>query len=692
MKKLISLILALAVVLGMMGVVPAFAAPNDVINFPDDNLKAALIAEGVDTNGDGKITQGELAGKTTSLNLSFKNISNIEGLQYAVNLEAFDFYNNQISDISPLANLTSLTYLSLRYNQISDISPLVGLTSLEHLNLCDNQISDISPLANLTNLTWLRLDDNQISDIGIIANLTKLTDLSLDTNKISDTNPLANLTNLTSLALGYNQISDISPLANLTNLTLLWLHDNQISDISLLANLTSLTDISLSSNQISDISPLANLTNLTWLRLGDNQISDISSLANLTSLTWLVLNDNRIRDISSLANLTSLTDLSLNSNQISDISPLANLTNLTWLRLDDNQISDIGPLANLVDMWSLFLDNNCLDLSDSYTLSILDKLTKQNKDVSYYSQKPLPFTRQSGSTRITTALNIATQGWPTGAETVILTSGRGFADALAGGSLSASLDAPLLLTSNLPTGLEDDVLNTIKDLKAKDVVILGGTGTVSTEIESALKAQGLDVERRSGGNRYETAVDIATALYENAEFDTVFLADGNNYPDALAGAPVSGILGQPILFTNSKDKNVRDETLKFIEAKNIKNVVILGGGSSVSDDIKKALEAKNIKVSRIFGGNRYETALNIYNAYKDIFTGDTITITTGTNFPDALAGSAYSAKIGAPLFLLANTLNNANIRTAITSSGKEEFLVYGGSGSLSNAAVLRHVL
>ncbi|MDR1564690.1 MAG: cell wall-binding repeat-containing protein [Oscillospiraceae bacterium] len=465
-----------------------------------------------------------------------------------------------------------------------------------------------------------------------------------------------------------------------------------ISNLEGLQYAVNAIDVFLNGN-IRDLSPLAGLTQVKVLEVVGGEVKNIVPLAGLTNLLELHLSSNEVSDITPLAKLTALRWLSLDNNEISDVSPLAALTELKVLNIWDNCISDMTPLAGLTQLTQLSIINNYIDIGEnSIGLSVIKSLELNGVKVYYNPQTPLPFTRQSGSNRITTALNIAQTGWPTGAETVILTSGRGFADALAGGSLSASLDAPLLLTSNLPTGLEDDVLNTIKDLKAKNVVILGGTGTVSTDIEEALKAQGLDVERRSGGNRYETAVDIATALYENAEFDTVFLADGNNYPDALAGAPVSGILGQPILFTNSKDKNVREETLNFIEENGIKNVVILGGSSSVSDEVKKALEDKNIEVSRISGGNRYETALNIYNAYRDIFTGDTITITTGTNFPDALAGSAYSAKIGAPLFLLANTLNNANIRTAITSSGKEDFLVYGGSGSLSNAAVLRHVL
>ncbi|MDR1563702.1 MAG: cell wall-binding repeat-containing protein [Oscillospiraceae bacterium] len=937
MKKILAMLVAISLLL-TMAVVPgglsAFAGDDDIVYFPDDVLKFQLKFVGVDTNGDGEITQGELA-KVTDLSIwGQAHLMSLEGLQYAVNLKKLWIDDGTFKDLSPLSGLTQLTSLGLSWNWIEDISPLSGLTNLTNLELGDNQITDISPLANLTGLTTLTLFSNKIEDISALSNLQTLESLEIYNNRISDLTPLSNLTSLktldinnnylaaserdltdlgsentavikalkkngcdinigtqktfnlspkvnfpdpflrlyfvyngpsqldmeaitsldfydalesrvrdeawrntnhytftpeeialfeefasinrniyygrayaellkekglgiqsleglqyainlkelklygsgvedlsplaglkglerldlrnsfvsdlsplkglsklTVLDLDENLISNISALSSLVNLQGLYLNNNNISDISALSNLKQLSILMLFSNQISDISPLKELVKLRLLELSNNNIEDISALSKLTQLVNLGLGNNQIGDITALQGLNKLEVLGLSNNRIVDISAISKLTKLVILYLENNNITDISPLLKLSNLFYADTENNSenkiTDISTISGVSSLSELYAINPEMSalphisdlfyvnmkgnyldtsnadianlikqidthvyengtgyidYDLQKDLPFTRQSGSTRIETAINIAQTGWSEGAETVILTSGKGFADALAGGSLSAALDVPLLLTANPETGLEDDVLQAIKDLKANNVVILGGTGTVSTDIEEELEAQGLDVERRSGGNRYETAVDIATALYENAEFDTVFLADGNNYPDALAGAPVSGILGQPILFTNSKDKNVREETLTFIEENGIKNVVILGGSSSVSDEVKKALEDKNIEVSRISGGNRYETALNIYNEYKDIFTGDAITLTTGTNFPDALAGSAYSAKIGAPLFLLSDTLNSANIRTAITDSGRSEILVYGGSGSLSDAAVLKHIL
>ena len=301
-------------------------------------------------------------------------ITDIEGIQFCINLVALDLSNNAISLISQLQNLTALIYLNLAYNYLTDITPLQNLTALIWLRLDDNDISDITPLQNLTALTELDITENQISDITPLQNLTALTYLNLGFNSfLSDITPLQNLTALTGLGLHWNQISVITPLQNLTALTWLELETNQISDITPLQNLTALTRLRLSKNSISDITPLQNLTALTRLWLWDNEISDITPLQNLTALTDLSLQGNQISDITPLQNLTALIELDINENQISDITPLQNLTALTWLRLWDNEISDITPLQNLTGLTDLWLMGN--QISDITPLHNLTGLT-----------------------------------------------------------------------------------------------------------------------------------------------------------------------------------------------------------------------------------------------------------------------------------------------------------------------------
>ncbi|MCL0050471.1 leucine-rich repeat domain-containing protein [Dehalococcoidia bacterium] len=203
-----------------------------VISFPDPNLEAAIREALEEPYRD--IHRSDLE-RFIAFRPSNRDISNLEGLQWAVNLEELWLAGNQIRDIGPVSNLINLDHLRLEGNQIRDINPLSNLLNLRFLWLGGNQIKDISPLSRLaTNLTHLHLDGNQISDIS----------------------PLSSLVNLRELGLAENEITDISPLSSLTNLRALSLRDNQIRDINPLSRLIDLLSLDLSRNQISDLSPL----------------------------------------------------------------------------------------------------------------------------------------------------------------------------------------------------------------------------------------------------------------------------------------------------------------------------------------------------------------------------------------------------------------------------------------------------
>ena len=288
---------------------------SEIIDIKDINLKRAINEQLRKKDLDADISKSELE-SLKELNVHESNISNLDGLQYCINLTSLHLNGEKISDISPISKLTKLTYLYLDADMISDISPISNLKKLVTLYLNRNQISDISPIANLTNLVELYLDQNKISDISPISNLTNLTKLYLTDNQISDISPIRNLTNLNYLHLDFNNISNIKPLESLTKLKMLF----------------------LGYNQISDINSIGSLTNLTGLFLSDNKINDINSIKNLTNLSSLNLNNNKISNINSLEKLTKLRFLNLGSNQISNISSIVNLNHLIFLQLDNQNI------------------------------------------------------------------------------------------------------------------------------------------------------------------------------------------------------------------------------------------------------------------------------------------------------------------------------------------------------------------
>ncbi len=95
-----------------------------------------------------------------------------------------------------------------------------------------------------------------------------------------------------------------------------------------------------------------------------------------------------------------------------------------------------------------------------------------------------------------------------------------------------------------------------------------------------------------GADRYKTAVEIAKAFKSNLnkDVDTIVLASGEDYPDALCAGPLASSKNAAILLT--KSKTLSEDTKEYIKANtNIKNIIIVGGEKSISSSVEDELKA-----------------------------------------------------------------------------------------------------
>ena len=145
-----------------------------------------------------------------------EKITDLTGLEHALNLEHLDLYAHLIRNLRPLENLPKLKSLWLAGNKIVDIRPLTNLP-LEGLDLGGNLIKNFAPLAELTGLRRLDFWGNGLgdSDLTHITGLTGLTELDVRGNKITNVTGLTQLGNLEKLSLEGNAISDLAPLREL---------------------------------------------------------------------------------------------------------------------------------------------------------------------------------------------------------------------------------------------------------------------------------------------------------------------------------------------------------------------------------------------------------------------------------------------------------------------------------------------
>lgn len=104
--------------------------------------------------------------------------------------------------------------------------------------------------------------------------------------------------------------------------------------------------------------------------------------------------------------------------------------------------------------------------------------------------------RIAGDDRFETAAVLAREAFPDGADVALLATGADFPDALAAAPLSASRQAPILLTTS--EVVPEATLAALEDLGVSEVVLLGGTAPIGSDIEDRLSDDGYDVSRLAG--------------------------------------------------------------------------------------------------------------------------------------------------------------------------------------------------
>lgn len=375
------------------------------ITIADSNLAKAINKQ-LNRDLDANITVADLE-SLTSLDLSYSNISNISGLEYAINLESLDLKYNNIENISNLSNLVNLKVLSLSDNLIKDITPISSLSNLENLYLDGNTISSVRPLTSLSKLNTLNLDyclnskealvgisdirslkklslrSSDLSDSLELANLTNLTHLNVSSSRLTDLTFLSGLNNLVELDLSGNDIEDYSNLAIRTSIETLNLSFNNIADIEFLQNLNSLNSVSLQFNNINDISPLSG-KNLINLDLYENEISNNSAtvLSGFRNLETLNIGANKITTVDSFKDITSLKEINISENNISNINEISSLVNLERLELKEVNVDDFDFLSSFTKLEELDISNNDIHtLNLDSNLQSLISLTANHSDI-----------------------------------------------------------------------------------------------------------------------------------------------------------------------------------------------------------------------------------------------------------------------------------------------------------------------
>lgn len=213
-----------------------------IINIPDANLKAKLLAANttnnfalnsanqsmiVDTNGDQEIQVSEalnvyklyLPGQAGSM------ISDLTGINQFVNLVSLSVFGNALTNFQ-INGLPHLQVIHASNNQLTTLS-VSNVASLQNINFSNNQVSGFS-IVNAPNLQTLSCSNNLLTAIDL-SGLPNLVTLECNNNLIGSLT-LNNNNNLLNIVAVNNKLTSVA-FEHAPNLANLYVNNNLFTTI-----------------------------------------------------------------------------------------------------------------------------------------------------------------------------------------------------------------------------------------------------------------------------------------------------------------------------------------------------------------------------------------------------------------------------------------------------------------------------
>lgn len=191
----------------------------------------------------------------------------------------------------------------------------------------------------------------------------------------------------------------------------------------------------------------------------------------------------------------------------------------------------------------------------------------------------------------------------------------------------------------------------------------------------------ISTPRISGSDRYGTSLGAALSFAPGVA--TAFVADSQNYPDALAAGAAAGKKGAPVLLvppSGSLPASVK-QALSYLKPHSI---VVVGGTAAVSSAVESALRSYGA-VTREDGPDRYGTSASIAKNFSAGVANAYIAM--GTDWRDALSGSALAASTqgSGPMLLVQSNAIPASVASELSALKPKHIYVLGGTAVVTSA-------
>lgn len=361
---------------------------TDPVNIPDPELNKWIRATLNNPYGlnlglpDSDPVTEELMEKLTELTRGTNGsglaaISDLTGLEYAVNLVKLDFYGtvtyheeDKFTALpSGFKNLTKLEELKFFWGELNDIDALKNHPNLKVFHAQQNNLTSLEGLTGCKELLEVNIDgsDNStyaqnggVKNFKGLESATKLKSLSFKKfdEQTGDTARKLSEAEHSYDGYGLQSLEGLNCSGSLETLNLKG-HPG-LHTLDGLENYTSLTTLKVvgaanyngrgpqyeNPGSITDGDFDPAIYTPTFYKRGLRGGSALNALSNCTSLTDVDLNGHAIEDISPLANKPSIKSLNLKRNLLETIQPLKSTNKIVILDVSNNLLSNLSGIEN----------------------------------------------------------------------------------------------------------------------------------------------------------------------------------------------------------------------------------------------------------------------------------------------------------------------------------------------------------
>lgn len=197
-------------------------------------------------------------------------------------------------------------------------------------------------------------------------------------------------------------------------------------------------------------------------------------------------------------------------------------------------------------------------------------------------------TRIAGLTQYDTAIRVAEQiATPS---TLFVCTGEDYADALSVAPIAGMRQIPIILVSR------DSVPDSVKSYISSNVItktyVIGSSDIISDNVFNQLP----NPERIVGGDKYARNIAVNQQFNSDFKTDSICVATGEGFADALTGTAYSAKISEPIILINN-DSAANTKSYYQQRLANANTVYIFGGTGIISDTVIQGLTASSKDVS-----------------------------------------------------------------------------------------------